>query len=103
MLHEGNSKFGYLRRNQTGPARLAITGHGQRDYFGAKSENRREICRLDSLGEREVDDVEIARGFPEDVENADRAAVAQRVWKIRRENRDGLARRRERPAFVNFV
>ena len=55
------------------------------------------------VGEREQLDVEFAGELAKQMEDAHRATVRQRVWKVRRENGDAPALGRTRAAFEDAM
>jgi hypothetical protein len=79
-----------LGRKERGPAGLAIAGLFDEDEAGAEVEERGGLG-VRTVGECEQDDVEFASELNEEIEDANGAAVRERVGIVRGEDSDAAA------------
>ena len=102
-LHRRRTKFVHFGRQQRGPARLAIARFPNQDHAGAMLQHGREVGVRFAIAKCEQKDVELLRQFAQQVEDAYRAAVRQRIRKIRAQHRDPAPARGQRPSldFLN--
>src|SRR4051794_27546700 len=79
----GRSKLADLGRLDARPSRLTIPGVPKQDDFRAELRHRSivRVC-LRMLREREQEDVELGRCFPQDVEDSHRSAMAEGIRKV---------------------
>ena len=97
--HGWRAVFPDLGRGERGPARFAVAGLGDQDDLRAEFEERAGGLGLAGFGEGEQDHVEGPRHFAQQVKDADRAAVGERVGEIGREHGDsGAIRENGRPS-----
>ena len=87
----------------SGPARLPVARLGNEDRLGAELQHRAGFGRLVRFGESEQVDVEPARRLTQQVEDADRASVRQRIREVWRKDRDAATPGGRRPPLQNTV
>ena len=80
--HGWRAVFPDLGRGERGPARFAVAGLGDQDDLRAEFEERAGGLGLAGFGEGEQDHVEGPRHFAQQVKDADRAAVGERVGQV---------------------
>src|SRR5260370_41833294 len=83
--------------------RLTVARLPYQDDARAMFQNRCKIGSSLSIAEREEEDIELLRHFTQQIEDANRAAMRQGIWKIWTDNRDPSSARRQWPPryFLN--
>jgi hypothetical protein len=102
LLHGGRAELVDLRRQQRGPARLAVAGLGDQHHARAEFEDGAPAAGI-VIGEGEQLDVEFARDLAQQVEECAprRRARAERGNRARARRRGGAPA--SRPAFEHAI
>ncbi len=102
-VHGGRVILAHQGGREAGPVRLPVARLGNEDGLRAELQHRPGFGRLVRFGESEQVDVEPARRLTQQVEDADRASVRQRIREVGRKDRDPATPGGRCPPLQNTV